>query len=215
MLRSFTSIVLGIVLLSWAGGVRLVANTFYAATVTFSDRVDDKITSDYQSTGNHAYVNGGTAKLECGFWQQSGDFVLRRVNGPAPKNPRYLAFSLTPITPSTAPSGSITQSDVFMNIRDILTLPRGSAKNAIALFTTAFGELMLTSNPMWIDTSIYPSLVDVYRTGNTWIITADPNTPPPGPGDVAAITKVKSNKEQLVGLYHTPFQVTVTCPTCP
>ena len=52
MLRSLISIVLGIVLL-WAGGVRLVADTFYAATVTFSDRQDDKITSDYQTTGSH------------------------------------------------------------------------------------------------------------------------------------------------------------------
>ena len=109
MLRSPISIVLAIVFLLWAGG-RLVANMFYAATVTFSDRMDDKITSEYPSTGNHTYVDGGTDKLECAFWQQSGDFVLRRVNGPAPKIPRHLAFSLTPITPSTAPGGSITRA---------------------------------------------------------------------------------------------------------
>jgi hypothetical protein len=35
------------------------------------------------------------------------------------------------------------------------------------------------------------------------------------PGDVAALTKIKSNKEQLAGLYHTPFQVTIACPMCP
>ena len=74
--------------------------------------------------------------------------------------------------------------------------------------------MKLTSNTTWIDTSVYASTVYVYRTGSVWTVTADPGTPP-GPGDVAAITKVKSNKEQLVGLYHTPFQITVTCPACP
>ena len=84
MFKSPISIVLAVALLVPAG-VRLVANTFYAATVSFSDRVDDKISSDHQSTGKHSYVNGGTDKLECGFWQQSGDFVLRRMNGSAPR----------------------------------------------------------------------------------------------------------------------------------
>ena len=80
-----------------------------------------------------------------------------------------------------------------MNIRDILTLTPGHGKSAIALFNTAFGELKLTSNPQWIDTSQYASLVDVYRSGDTWTITADPGMPP-GPGDVAAITKIKSKQ---------------------
>ena len=196
------------------GGVRIAANTFYPASVTFSDRVGDNITSDYLTTGNHIYVNAASPdKLECGFWVlPNNDFVLRRLNGGAPRNPRFLAFSLTPITPSTAPSGSITQSDIFINIRDILTLLPGTAKNTIAIFSTAFGQLKLTPN--WMDTSTYATEVLVSRTGNQWTVTADPGTPP-GPGDVAAITTTKGKGESLVGLYHTPFQITITCPTCP
>ena len=78
MLRSLTSILLGITLFVWADGVRIAANTFYAATVEFSDRAGDNITSDYPTTGERIYVNGGTDKLECGFWVlPTNDFVLR------------------------------------------------------------------------------------------------------------------------------------------
>jgi hypothetical protein len=205
--------VLASLFLVLAGGTRIAANTFYPATLTFSDRVDDKITSDYLVTGKHTYENGGPDKLECGFWVlPNNDFVLRAPAGGTAKLPRFVAFSLTPITPPNAPAGSLEQRDIFMNIRDILTLPNGTAKTTIAIFGTAFGSLKLT--PSWVDTSTYATEVFVSRTGTEWTVTADPGVPP-GPGDVAALTKVKSNKEQLVGLYHVPFQITVTCPTCP
>jgi hypothetical protein len=207
------AMVLGSFLVVVSGGIRVAANTFYPATVEFSDRVGDNITSDYLVTGNHTYVNGGTDKLECGFWVlPNNDLVLRAPAGGTAKLPRFLAFSLTPITPPNAPAGSLQQRDIFMNIRDILSLPAGTAKNTIAIFRTAFGELKFT--PHWVDTSTYATEVFVSRTGNQWTVTADPGTPP-GPGDVAALTTTKRNTETLVGLYHTPFQITVTCPTCP
>src|SRR5262249_3259699 len=79
------------------GGIRVAANTFYPATVTFSDRAGDSITSDYLTTGKHTYVNGGTDKLECGFWVlPNNDLVLRAPAGGTSKLPRFLAFSLTP-----------------------------------------------------------------------------------------------------------------------
>jgi len=195
------------------GGIRVAANTFYPATVTFSDRAGDSITSDYLTTGKHTYVNGGTDKLECGFWVlPNNDLVLRAPAGGTSKLPRFLAFSLMPIEPPNAPAGSVQQRDIFMNIRDILTLPAGTSKTTMAIFRTAFGDLKLT--PHWVDTSTYATEVYVYRTGNTWTVTADPGMPP-GPGDVAALTTTKKNVETLVGLYHTPFQLTVDCPTCP
>jgi hypothetical protein len=190
-------------------GVRIGANTFYPATVTFSDRVGDNITSDYLTTGNQTYVDGGADKLECGFWvSPNNDFVLRAPAGGTAKLPRYLAFSLTPIAPPTAPTASLQQRDIFMNIRNILTLPPGNAKNTIAIFRTALGQLKLT--PQWVDTSTYATEVSVSRSGNVWTVTADPGAPP-GPGDVAALTTIKRNTETLVGLYHTPFQLTITC----
>jgi hypothetical protein len=185
-------------------------DTLYPATVTFSDRGGDMITSDYLTTGKHSYVNGGSDKLETGFHTVTGDLVMRARTGPSA---RYLSFSLSPIT-SGAPSGLLNEHDIFMNIREILTMPPGTAKNAIAIFSTSLGELKLPSNPRWIDTSQYASLVYVSRTGNLWTVTADPGTPP-GPGDVAAITKTEGNTETLVGLYHTPFQISVSCATCP
>jgi hypothetical protein len=117
-----------------------------------------------------------------------------------------------PITPPGAPTGSLQESNLFMNIRNILTMLPGTAKNAIAIFNTAVGELKFT--PHWVDTSTYATEVYVYRTGNVWTVTADPGVPP-GPGDVAAVTKKKGNTEQLLGLYHMPFQIIVNCPTCP
>ncbi len=91
-----------------SGGIRVAANTHYSATVTFSDRAGDNITSDYLTSGSHSYVDGGSAKIESGFWQLSGDFVLRQLTGPLP---RYLSFSLTPITPAGAPSGSLDRTE--------------------------------------------------------------------------------------------------------
>ena len=204
-------VVLASFLVAVSGGIRVAANTHYSATVTFSDRAGDNIRSDYLTSGSHSYVDGGSAKIESGFWQLSGDFVLRQLTGPLP---RYLSFSLTPITPAGAPSGSLTERNIFMNIQNILTLPPGQATNAIAIFGTAVGQLKLLPNSRWIDTSTYASTVFVSRIGNTWTVTADPGVPP-GPGDVAALTQTKGFKESLVGLYHTPFQITVTCPTCP
>jgi hypothetical protein len=46
-------------------------------------------------------------------------------------------------------------------------------------------RISILSNPQRIDTSQYASFVDVYRSGDTWTIMADPGSPP-GPGDVAA-----------------------------
>src|SRR5262245_53005961 len=83
-------------------GIRVGANMFYPATVTFSDRVGDNITSDAATSGTYSYTNGGSAKLECGFYLDSGDLVLKQLAGPLP---RYLAFSLTPIPPAGAPAG--------------------------------------------------------------------------------------------------------------
>ena len=208
-----TAVVFTSFLLVVAGGARIGANTFYAATVEFSDRAGDNITSDYLTTGKRIYINGGTDKLECGFWVlPNNDFVLRAPAGGTAKLPRYLAFSLTPIAPPNAPSATLQQRDIFMNIRNILTLPPGTANNTIALFRTALGELKLTDH--WVDTSTYATEVFVSRTGNQWTVTADPGTPGV-PGDVAALTTMKKNTETLVGLYHTPFQATITCPTCP
>jgi len=193
------------------GGIRVAANMFYPATVTFSDRVGDNITSDAATTGTHSYTNGGSAKLECGFYEVSSDLVLKQLAGPLP---RYLAFSMTPITPSGAPTGTLQERNIFMNIHNILSMPVGTGKNALASFKTSVGELKLMPITKWIDPTTYATQVFVSRTGNVWTVTADPGTPP-GPGDVAALTTTKGYKESLVGLYHTPFEITVTCPTCP
>jgi hypothetical protein len=212
MLKKFavSTIVLSVPLLVGAGTTRLFANTFYEATVTFGDRLDDNITSDFGTSGSHTYVNGGADKLETGFWLQSRDLVMRARTGPSR---RYLAFSLTPITPAGAPTGSLQEHNLFMNIRDILTLPAGTGKNTIAIFTTAAGDLKFASG--LVDTSQYATKVSVSRSGNVWTITADPGVSPPEPGDVAALTKMKGNTEQVLGWYHMPFQITATCPTCP
>lgn len=194
-----------------ASGPQLLADTFYAATVTFSDRLGDNVTSDSVTSGKHAYVNGGPDKLESGFHTVTNDFVLRATKG---ARSRYLAFSFAPITPPTAPAGTLEQRDLFMNIRAILAMSPGTATSAIAVFQTALGELKLTPNTTWIDTSTYATQVFVSRNGNIWTITADPGVPP-GPGDVAALTQTKRNTEQLVGLYHMPFQITIDCTTCP
>ena len=99
-----------------------------------------------------------------------------------------------------------------MNIRNILSMPDPSGKDAIAIFSTAAGDLKFA--PGLVDTSQYATQVSVARSGKVWTITADPGVHP-GPGDVAALTKMKGNTEQLLGWYHMPFQITVTCPTCP
>lgn len=206
-----TAVVFASLLLVVAGGARIGANTFYPATVTFSDRAGDNITSDYLSTGNHTFVNGGTDKLESGFWVvPNNDFVLRARTGPSP---RYLVFAFTPITPLGAPTGSLNERNIFMNINNILAMPTGTAKNAGAVFTTAVGSFKFTRT--WVvDTTTYATKVFVSRSGNVWTVTADLGVPPE-PGDVAGLTQTKKNTEQLVGLYHMPFQATITCQDCP
>jgi hypothetical protein len=189
--------------------VRVLADTLYPATVTFSDRGDDKITSDYSTTGNHSYVNGGADKLECGFHTVTNDLVMRARTGPSP---RYLTFIFSPIAPAGAPTGSLQEHNLFMNIRDILTLPRGTAKNTLAIFNTAVGNFYF--DPAWVDSTTYATQVFVSRSANTWTVTADPGVPP-GPGDVAGLTKAKGNKTLLLGIYHMPFQISVDCPSCP
>lgn len=191
------------------GARGLIADTLYPATVTFTDRDGDHITSDYLTTGSHTYTNGGPDKLETGFHTVTNDLVMRARTGPSR---RYLSFALSPITPPGAPTGSLQEHNLFMNIRNILTMTPGTGKNAIALFSTAAGDLKFI--PGLVDTSQYATQVSVSRTENVWTITAEPGDPP-GPGDVAALTKMKGNTEQLLGWYHMPFQITVTCPTCP
>jgi len=205
-----TMLVFASFLLVVAGGVRVGANTFYPATVTFSDRLGDKITSDYLTTGNHSYTNGGSAKLEVGFYEVSADLVLKQLVG---NLPRFLAISFAPITPPGAPSGSLRERNIFMNIHGILTIPPGTARNARTDINTAVGTFK--HNPNWVDTTAYATEVLVSRTGNVWTVTADPNPIPGAPGDVAGLVKTKGFTETLVGLYHMPFQITVTCPTCP
>src|SRR5262245_33050709 len=122
MVRNSWSIALtlSLALLVVARTERLTALQFFPATVTFSDRQGDNITSDYLTMGSHAYTNGGSAKLECGFYTGTNDLVLKQLSGPLP---RYLAFSLIPITPPGAPAGSLVEHNVFMNIQNILTMP--------------------------------------------------------------------------------------------
>lgn len=192
------------------GGRGLIADTLYPVTVTFTDRTGDNITSDYLTSGSHTYTNGGSDKLETGFHTVTNDLVMRARTGPSR---RFLAFSFQPIMPSGAPTGSLQEHDLFMNIRDILTMPSPSAKNAFAIFNTSIGWFKFA--PGLVDTSQYATLVSVSRSDKVWQITADPSELPGSPGDVAALTKMKGNTEQLLGRYHMPFQITVTCPTCP
>jgi len=202
------------VLMAGTAGIRLTArpggnDTLYPATVTFSDRLDDKITSDYLATGNHSYIDGGAGKLECGFHTVTNDLVMRARTGPSP---RYLAFAFTPIAPPGAPAGSLQEHGLFMNIRNVLTMPTGTAKSTLAIFGTELGSFRF--DPAWVDSSSYATQVFVSRSGSQWTVTSDAGTPP-GPGDVAGLTKPKGNTTLLVGLYHLPFQITVSCPTCP
>ena len=48
------AVVVGLLITSGGG---LIADTLYPATVTFTDRAGDNITSDYLTTGSQTYTN--------------------------------------------------------------------------------------------------------------------------------------------------------------
>jgi len=200
---------LSLLLAGGAVGAGPSTDTLYPATVTFSDRFGDAITSDYANSGNHSYTNTPAKRFEVGFHTVTNDLVMRTLSNSIG---RYLAFSFAPIAPPSAPTGTLQQNDMFMNIHTILNMPTGTAKNTVANFSSDVGMFRYT--PTWVDPT-YATLVFVSRSGNVWTVTADPNPVPGAPGDVAGLVKTKGNTETLVGLYHMPFQITVTCPTCP
>ena len=163
-------------------------DVLYPATVVFSDRAGDAITSD----GLGAYTNGGGVEL--GFHTSTNDLVMRGDSGS-----RYITFDSTRQVTTTGPESVANEFDVTINIRGILDMVRGESRQTNA-HLSAF-----RFNP-----SKYSGTtpVDVFRGyDGLWTITAEG-------GDIAALTQVIKGKERVVGLYEMPFQITAACPTC-
>jgi hypothetical protein len=163
--------------------------TLIPATITFSDRPGDAITSD----GGGSYVNGA---LEVGFYTDSKDLVLKGDS-------RALTLNHTNRISGTGPIGTTLVTSIFVNVHGILDMALGESRVA----TVAVHR---TSMEVFRFNSIYTgaTTVNVVRDGSgVWTVTADDPS-----SDRAALTK--SPKNSTLGVYAMPFQLTALCPTC-
>ncbi len=178
----------GMVSSDGAGAKPPPATTLLPATITFSDRPGDAITSDGGS-----YSNGA---LEVGFWTASKDLVLKGSG-------RALTLNHTNRVSGTGPIGTTVVTDIFLNVHGILDMALGESRVATV-------AVKRTSTEFFRFNSTYSSatMVNVVRDGSgVWTVTADDPS-----SDRAALTK--SPKNSTLGVYAMPFQLTAVCPTC-
>ena len=181
-----------------------------AATMTLADRtivsngVLDLITSD--AFGSYANaVDGITCVV---FTGTTGDAHCDLSSSNHP----IRVFNIDPsgyIAGSGAGTGPAAPfaSNGSINIQALAQMTPGDTKLTTAVYATQVGEFQFVH-------SINPatSAVSVTRyDAQTWIV----NTTDAGAGDVAQLIQpARGNRTTNAGLYHLPFQITVTCPTC-
>ena len=178
------------------------------AAMTFADRTvagngaQDRITSD----GLGTYGNGVDG-VACVIFSSTGD---ANCDLSSSRNP-VRVFNVDPSLKisGTGPTSPLSSNGVI-NIEALAQMHIGDAKLTTAVLGTAIGQFQLVNR---LDAGT--SSVSVTRyDDHTWIVTtSDPSSI--GAGDVAQLIQVgKGGKTSNAGLYHLPFEMTVTCPTC-
>ncbi|MCX6551365.1 MAG: hypothetical protein NTY02_10245 [Acidobacteria bacterium] len=107
------------------------------------------------------------------------------------------------------PTGTLIDSS-FMNIAEVGNVAVGATELRTAYFSTAIGTF--EENPGRYDHS---QLVVVTRTSpTTWTVSTDWLASEPGSGDLSIFYRAYRNTSVAVGLYHLPFELSVSCPAC-
>ena len=172
------------------------------ATATFRDLSADRITSD----GLGAYVDAVKGSVCHIFTGASEDLTIGTF-----RSGRTIRFAYTPASDvvqrtSNPPFGSLVDN-AFVNIHAIGAMPIGETKLTHASFTTAVGLFGFGGN--------YGSqqIVVTRQSRFTWSVSTEPYLS--GAGDLSVLLKSVKNTWTPIGLYHMPFGLDVTCPTCP
>ena len=179
--------------------------------VAFADRPGDAVRSD----GRGAYLNG-LDSVECQIWSGgSEDATLRRGKNTTRRfsvDYRNLAQALAPNSPV-----GVTTDGWFLNIHSIGTMEVGESTVSKAGLQAATDQLLFrwcggtVSNCTFGGPDGGSMLVAVTRTTTTtWSVTTD------GPlgGDVALLLQPSKGSYTARGLYHLPFTLEISCPTC-
>jgi hypothetical protein len=114
----------------------------------------------------------------------------------------------------TAKEKGAARSNGTINIEALGPMRSGDTLATTAVFATAAGQFQIVHrlNPN-------TSSVSATRYGDhTWVVTTGDAISTDAsvvPGDIAQLIQVgKGGKTTNVGLYHLPFELTVTCATC-
>ncbi|MEO6222742.1 MAG: hypothetical protein ABIP90_05795, partial [Vicinamibacterales bacterium] len=126
----------------------------------------------------------------------TGDLVMRGQSGT-----RFVTFDSTNQVTTGGPESITNEFDIFMNIYGLLDVAPNSSR------TTNYGRVsgFRFNSVKYAGTSSF----DVSRdAAGVWTVTADSL-------DIAALVQIVRGKEKVMGQYYMPFQITVSCPTCP
>jgi hypothetical protein len=209
-MQQVSSLMLGAALIGLAASAPIAGRVATApATLTFHDRsvetagVRDRITSD--GLGTYGDGIGGVSCVV--FIGSTGD---AHCDLSSSRNPvRVVDYDPSQRISGTGPTTPFS-SNGSVNFEALAQMRNGESKLTTAVFATALGQFQLVNrlNPQ-------TSAVSVTRADDhTWeVTTSDPYQL--GAGDIAQFIQTsKANKTANAGLYHMPFAVTVTCPTC-
>lgn len=186
------------------GGTTPPATMTFANRTVATDGVLDLITSD--ALGSYTNAMDGVSCVV--FTGASGD---AHCDLSSSKNP-IRVFNIDPsgyipgTGAGTGPRAAFS-SNGTINIQALAQMSIGDTKLTTAVYATQFGEFQFVQ-------SLNPATSAVSATrydAQTWIV----NTSDPGAGDVAQLIQPgRGNKTVNAGLYHLPFQITVTCLNC-
>lgn len=204
-LRVCTTAIVGASLLIGSSGVAVRAakpTQPTPATVIFRDFSGDGIKSD----GGGVYQDNVRGSVCHIFTGASEDLTLGTF-----QSGRTIQFFYSPasdvVQPTlNPPSGSLVDN-AFMNIHAIGAMQVGETKTTRAGFDTNVGKFQ------WYPVNGAQLVVVTRDSQFHWTVSTEPSLP--DAGDLSDLLQSKKNTTQVVGFYHMPFGLDVTCPTCP
>ena len=191
------------------GAAKPVANP--TCGVLLADQSADAVRSD----GRGPYLHG-TDSVECQVWiGGTGDLTLRL---PPKTTTRRFSVDYTSLAggaQSPNPPIGVTAGGWFLNIRGIGSMAVG-ATQLVQATVQADGDNAIfrfcgggTGSCSFGGTDPGSSLVMVTRHSLGWSVTTEVES------DLATLYRPFRGSYQPVALYHLPFALEVSCPTCP
>jgi hypothetical protein len=176
-------------------------------SVTFLDRVGDKITSDNQGSYKDAAL-GGDSSISCQVGGVNSDSVKLVLSTPKKGVQRRFWGTYDDPLDAGSPTGSFTDGS-YLIIEHVALMPSGTSRQAGAHFRFNGSWFFNWCGLLDGACANFPGSDTVWVTHDSsrhW----DVSTDAPG-GDVAALQDGATNSYR----YHMPFRLSIDCPGCP